>query len=56
MLQWPPEFDAIKIVEKSLYCRVRETEIWLEVNSSHLAWLEELAPSPIRDIILAWLL
>jgi hypothetical protein len=54
-INWPPDFDAIKIIHKSLYARVKGTDIWLALDQQHLEWFENTLATDITALILAWI-
>ncbi len=39
-LHWPPEFDAVKFEKEMLLARVKNTDIWLELDPSDPFWGE----------------
>lgn len=52
--KWPPEFDGIKIERNALFCRIKETDIWLEFELEWLSWPTKLLPKELHELILAW--
>lgn len=52
---WPPEFDGIKVEQNKVLARVKETDIWLELDITDTKWLAYLETDPQLAPLLAWL-
>ncbi len=52
---WPPEFDGIKIEQNKVLARVKDTDIWLELDINDSKWLAYLESDPQLAPLLAWL-
>lgn len=53
-IKWPPEFDAIKIQEKIIFARVKDTDIWIELDPELPDWLDYLESTEMKETVLAW--
>lgn len=53
-IKWPPQFDGIKIERQSIFGRVKDTDIWIELDLSHLEWLSDLLSPEMCETISAW--
>jgi hypothetical protein len=54
LIDWPPEFDGIKLTGHTIFGRVKNTDIWIELNS-HIEWLQTISSKEMRATIQAWL-
>jgi hypothetical protein len=52
---WPPEFDGIKVEQNKVLARVKDTDIWLELDSNDSKWIEFFEKDPQLAPLLAWL-
>jgi hypothetical protein len=52
---WPPEFDGIKIVNKTLLCRVKDTDVWVKVDLNDPFWVDHLRSQRNLPPLLEWL-
>ncbi len=53
-LDWPPEFDGVKINRNSILVRVKDTDIWIELDINNLDSVSTGLPSNIQELIQAW--
>jgi hypothetical protein len=53
-LPWPPEIDAIKIEQDCLYGRIKDTQIWLEIDQQSNDWLILPSSTSVHQAVLAW--
>lgn len=54
LIKWPPEFDGIKINRTAIFGRVKDTDIWIELDVNQLEWLEDFLTKEMYEMILAW--
>jgi hypothetical protein len=52
-IQWPPEIDGIKLDKQVILGRVKNTDIWIELNA-HLEWLKKTVSKEMQEAIQAW--
>jgi hypothetical protein len=55
---WPPEFDALKIESsgRPLYARIKDTDVWLEIDLSDSQWLAfNPADNLFLKVIQSWI-
>lgn len=52
--EWPPEFDGIKIETNKLLARVKDTDIWLELDLQDPFWVKYVKGSDELTPLLAW--
>lgn len=48
---WPPEIDAIKINQTCLLGRVKNTDIWIEIDLADPIWEELLVSHHLFSIL-----
>lgn len=55
MSNWPPKFDGIKIENQRVLGRVKNTDIWLELDLGDPFWIQYFQSDQELAPLLAWL-
>lgn len=52
---WPPEFDGIKLEDEKVLARVKNTDVWLELDTEDPSWQYYVANDQrLASLFLAW--
>lgn len=54
-IKWPPELDGIKIAQDGIIARVKNTDIWIELDLKQPGCLAYLLSQKPNETILAWI-
>jgi hypothetical protein len=53
-IRWPPEIDAIKVDRESILGRVKNTDIWIDLNTMDSETLTTLLSTDMKNVYVAW--
>lgn len=51
---WPPQFDGIKIDNQMVLGRVKDTQIWIELDLADPFWIKHIQSCPQLAALLPW--
>ncbi len=53
LIKWPPEIDAIKMIRETIFGRIKNTDIWIDLDAIQINEFPNL-PENLAEVFHAW--